>query len=740
MPTPYRSTPLSPPDTLTIFNTLSHRQEPIVPLTPGVIRMYTCGPTVYRSVHIGNLRSYLFADWLRRIFLHFGWRVVHVKNITDVGHMRQEQLERGEDKVIAAALAAGKTPTEIAAHYTAEWRADEAALNILPPSIAPHATDHIPEMIALIKRLLENGHAYEVNGTIYYDVTSFPSYGRLSGNRLAHLFEGVRGDPDPFKRHPADFTLWKRAESGRLLKWSSPWGEGFPGWHIECSAMSMRYLGESFDVHTGGVDNIFPHHEDEIAQSEGATDHPFVRYWVHGQHLLADGLKMAKSTGNAYTLADLRSRGFSPLAFRYLCLLTHYRSRLNFTFAALHAAQTTLQRLQDHLRDWEADPSSTSAPDARDYWNNEFWNAVCSDLNLPAAGAVMWRMIRSPDLGTRDKRELLLEWDDLLGLQLDAVQPYTLSSLPDDVRFTITARDQARQAHDYATADDLRTALHLHSYHLRDYPDRTIALSLPPPRPQRYSRATDVSDRIAEPDQYDFSVCLLVHNYRSDVERCLSSLHQHQHRWRVQYLIVENASTDDTERWVEALPDHYPAITILRTDHRFGEAEGRNLALRQALGRICLLLDTGTEAYGDCFTPISATLADPHIGATGRWGFRTHDLRHFTDATERYVDAIAGYCFAFRRADLPRAGWLDTKYRYYRNLDLHFSFQFLAQGYELVLLPELPIRMHEHRGWEELSEEERDKRSKRNFYRFLNAWHHHEELLVDHRHPSQTPS
>src|SRR5579872_1077733 len=316
---------------LRLFNTLSRTVERIVPLEAGRIRMYTCGPTVYRFIHVGNLRSFTMADWIRRALCEQDIEVTQVKNITDVGHMRQEVLDLGEDKMIAQARREGKTPWDIAAFYTEAFHRDEEKLNILPAHIFPRATDHIPEMIAMVRRLLENGCAYESGGNVFFSVKDFPDYGRLSGNLLENLGQGqhTASEMDPDKRALEDFPLWKVAEEGRVMAWDSPWGRGFPGWHIECSAMSAKYLGPRFDLHTGGVDNIFPHHEDERAQSEAASGQRFVTYWVHGQHLLADGLKMAKSTGNAYTLADLEARGFEPLALRYLYAQVKYRTRLN---------------------------------------------------------------------------------------------------------------------------------------------------------------------------------------------------------------------------------------------------------------------------------------------------------------------------------------------------------------------------------------------------------------------------
>ncbi|MBI2322601.1 MAG: cysteine--tRNA ligase, partial [Chloroflexi bacterium] len=443
---------------LHIFNTLTRRVEPFVPREPDRVRMYTCGPTVYRFVHIGNLRSYLMSDWLRRALLAEGYAVQHVKNITDVGHMRQEMLDRGEDKMIAAALAEGKTPADIAALYTAAFLRDEERINILPATVYPRATEHVAEMVEIAERLLANGHAYEVGGNVYFAVSSFAPYGRLSGNLPRELLEGVRAEADPLKRNPADFALWKAAEPGRTLKWDSPWGPGFPGWHIECSAMSIKYLGPHLDVHTGGVDNIFPHHEDELAQSEACFGPPFVGYWVHGQHLLADGLKMAKSTGNAYTLDDLIARGFEPLDLRYLCLTAHYRARLNFTFAALRAARVARWRLQQRIWDWV--DVANSAPDgpvlgpSGEAARERFWAAVRDDLHVPRALGVVWQMASS-DLAPGEKLALVRDFDRVLGLDLTrdvAARP----KVPADVAALVAERAGLRARRAYGVADALR--------------------------------------------------------------------------------------------------------------------------------------------------------------------------------------------------------------------------------------------------------------------------------------------
>ena len=359
---------------LRIYNTLSRRIEEIEPSQPGTVRMYTCGPTVYRDAHIGNLRTYLMADWVRRALVHHGLEVQHVKNVTDVGHMRQELVETGGDKMILAALSEGRTVQEIAAMYAERFHRDEARLNILEAAVFPWASHHIPEMISIVETLLANGHAYENGGNIYFDVPSFVGYGKLSRNTGADLLEGVRAEADPLKRDPRDFTLWKAAEPGRDLKWDSPWGPGFPGWHIECSAMAAKYLGQKFDIHTGGVDNIFPHHEDEIAQSEAAFGEPHVRYWVHAQHLLADGAKMAKSSGNVFLIDELIERGFDPLSFRYLCMSILYRHRMNFTFNSLKAAEKALTGLRQRVWLWSQQPVVNGHTDQVESFRRRFWD------------------------------------------------------------------------------------------------------------------------------------------------------------------------------------------------------------------------------------------------------------------------------------------------------------------------------------------------------------------------------
>src|SRR5687768_377901 len=504
--------------------------------------MYTCGPTVYRPVHVGNLRSYLFADWLRRTFELFGHRVVSVKNITDVGHMRQDALDRGEDKVIAAALAAGKTPTEITQFYEAAFREDERRLGILPATVYPRATAHVNEMIALIEQLIAKGLAYVVEGTVYYAVKRFPEYGRLSGNVGEALRQGVRSEVDPNKRSAADFALWKRAEPARTaLVWISPWGPGFPGWHIECSAMSTKYLGERFDVHTGGVDNIFPHHEDEIAQSEGALGHPVVSTWVHGQHLLADGVKMAKSAMNTVEIREIEELGIDPLAFRYQCLLTHYRARLHFSVAALRQAAEGLDHLSQRIRALaqRVDPARTRPllPErvqtafgsvALDRWNDLLRERLADDLDLPGALALVQACVADADIPPSVRLRFVEDADVVLGLDLAAVARERADA-PAPALAAIADHERARAADDYEAADSLRSRFEglrvddLASGVLVARADRRLAR-----RPRRtIASPRELDDRMAERATCEWTIAVTAREWPEDVERCVRSVLRH---------------------------------------------------------------------------------------------------------------------------------------------------------------------------------------------------------------------
>jgi cysteinyl-tRNA synthetase len=452
-----------------LHNTLTRRTEPLVPLEPGRVGIYTCGSTVYKYAHIGNLRTYLFGDLLHRTLEYLGYEVRYVKNITDVGHMRDDQLDAidGEDKIERAAETEGKSPMEIADFYTDAWLEDEALLNIVRADVMPRATEHIGEMVSLTERLLENGLAYEVDGTIYYDVSEFPGYGQLSGQKVEETHAGHRVEVESDKRDPADFALWKRAGERRLMKWPSPWGDGFPGWHIECSAMSLKHLGERFDVHTGGIDLKFPHHEDEIAQSEGALGHPVVSIWMHGEFLTMDDAKMAKSAGNIIRVADLPDLGYEPLAFRYLALTAHYRSKLDFTGDAMHAAASGLARLRraaagpDEAVDLLAEPMAG--------YRMRFSDAVADDLGTPRGLAVAHEVGADASLADAQRRALLLDFDRVLGLSLD--RPAEIEApLPAGAEALLDRRAAARAARDFAASDALRDELAALGVEVRDTP------------------------------------------------------------------------------------------------------------------------------------------------------------------------------------------------------------------------------------------------------------------------------
>ncbi len=465
---------------LRVTNTLTRAKEPVSPHAPGRVRMYTCGPTVYRYMHVGNLRSFLLADLVRRALEVEGLDVEQVQNVTDVGHMTDEEFDRGEDKMLVSAQLEDRSPAEIAAYYTEAFRRDVAAMNLRPARAYPRASDYVPRMIELVRRLAELGNAYEVDGDVYFAVESFPDYGRLSGNSLDQLRAGHRMEAvDPRKRHHADFALWRRAGPGRLVKWDSPWGEGFPGWHIECSAMSLGELGEHIDLHTGGVDNVFPHHEDEIAQSEAVVGHQVVRTWVHGEHLLTEGRKMAKSAGNFYGLRDLEARGHSPLALRLLFLQAHYSSQLNFTWDALAAAERSLERRRARVAAWAADPGPAGAPEAAAGYERRFWAAVDDDLDTAKALAVLAEMEGDEGLPAAARRRAALAFDRVLGLDLDRA---TGEELPPGAEGLIARREAARAARDWAAADRLRDDLAALGVEVSDTRGGTSWRLLPGPR------------------------------------------------------------------------------------------------------------------------------------------------------------------------------------------------------------------------------------------------------------------
>ena len=447
-----------------LYNTASRRIEEIKPLKAGRIGMYACGPTVYQRAHIGNLRSYVMQDILRRQLERDGLKVKHVMNITDVGHLTDD-ADLGKDKLEEAAKNAGESAWDIARRFTNAFTADMERLNILKPTAMPRATDNIPEQIALVKELETKGYTYRTGDGIYFDTSKFPSYGSLSGQRLEDKEEGARVEANPEKKHPTDFALWKFSptDQKRQMEWESPWGMGFPGWHLECSAMSRKELGQPFDIHCGGVDHISVHHENEIAQSEAAYGTKLANEWFHVEFLMVDGQKMSKSLGNVYTLDDLKERGFDPLSFRYFLLGAHYRQKQNFTWEALQAAQNALTKLRQKVSGWKKPLLGCADLEA------EFFGALEDDLNAPRALAVLWKTVDS-DRPDEQKAESVLAMDKVFGLGLEdyVSKPVTI---PDDIHAFLDARAKARTESDWKESDRLRDEIAARGWFVEDTPE-----------------------------------------------------------------------------------------------------------------------------------------------------------------------------------------------------------------------------------------------------------------------------
>ncbi len=454
------------------YNTLTHSKEEFTPLDGSCVRIYSCGPTVYNYAHIGNLRTYLFMDLLRRALVWNGYTLRHVMNITDVGHLVSD-ADDGEDKMAKTAREQKKTPWEIAAYFTEVFLKDIGALNIARPEIIAKATDHIPEMIAFIEGLDKKGFAYETSDGIYFDIGRFPHYGRLSGISLEDQLSGARVEVNDEKRHPADFALWKKAPKEHIMQWDSPWGRGYPGWHIECSAMGLKYLGEVFDIHTGGVDHIPIHHENEIAQSEGLLGHPAAKFWLHGEFMLVGGGKMSKSLGNTYTVADLAERGYSPLDFRYFCLNAHYRQKLNFTFEGMDGAKKSLANLRAAAAR-HRDAPGNAGPETVSAFEAEFREAVSDDLNIPRALGVLWNIARH-EIKSDALYRLMLKTDAIFGLDLDKTEAdaETDADLAAEIEEQIALRAAAKKAKNYAEADRIRASLAERGILLTDTPGGT---------------------------------------------------------------------------------------------------------------------------------------------------------------------------------------------------------------------------------------------------------------------------
>jgi cysteinyl-tRNA synthetase len=486
--------------TLQLYNTLTRRTEEFKPMKEGRVGIYVCGPTVYGHAHLGHAKSYVSFDVLVRYLRYLGYRVTYVQNITDVGHLTDD-ADAGEDKIAKAARKERKHPMELAEYYTRSYFEDMDKLNCLRPDISPRASGHIIEQIELVKALIEKGFAYEVNGSVYFDVAKFSDYGKLSGRNTEEMMAGARVEVSAEKRNPVDFAVWKKAEPNHIMQWPSPWGMGYPGWHLECSAMSTKYLGQPFDIHGGGMENKFPHHECEIAQSEGAYGKQFVRYWVHNNMVTVDGQKMGKSLGNFITLKEAfagthekLSRAYEPLAVRQLVLSSHYRSPLDFSDAALFAAHSGYQKISEAVRglrkqlgaapQGEADPDTLRQLEAA---KTKFEEAMNDDLNTSVALSVLFDLVRLTNALLEDKkttRETLAAVNELfvklggevLGVvtedvaQAGGVNEEALGKL---IEILIAQRAEARKAKDFARADAIRARLDEASIVLEDGPQGT---------------------------------------------------------------------------------------------------------------------------------------------------------------------------------------------------------------------------------------------------------------------------
>jgi cysteinyl-tRNA synthetase len=455
-------------NTLFLYNTLSRSKEEFKPIKPGEVGLYTCGPTVYNYAHIGNLRTYIFEDILRRVLIYNGYRVKHVMNITDVGHLTGDR-DMGEDKMEKGAQREGKTAWDIAEYYTQAFRQDITHLNILEPDIWVKATDTIDEQIALVETLEEKGYTYQTGDGIYFDTSKFENYTKLSHQNLEALQEGARVEKNPEKRNATDFALWKFSppDTKRQMQWDSPWGVGFPGWHLECSVMSMKFLADQLDIHCGGMDHIDVHHTNEIAQSEAATGKVFFNFWMHGAFLIiSGGKKMAKSEENFLTLENaFLKQGFNPLAYRFAAFLTHYRKPMEYSDEGIEAARNGLLHLQNQVRQIATAAADESDVTANPEFKNKFLQAVNDDLNMPRAMAVVQEMLKST-IADSEKYVTALDYDRILGLNLDQLDK--AQALPQEVQKLAEARKKAREAKDFATSDRLRDEIESLGYMVQD--------------------------------------------------------------------------------------------------------------------------------------------------------------------------------------------------------------------------------------------------------------------------------
>ncbi len=450
------------------YNTLTRKKELFEPLDKDEIRIYSCGPTVYKNATIGNMRTNIFQDTLRRTLRYNGYKIKHVMNITDVGHLVSDGDE-GEDKMIKSAKEEHKTPLEIAEYYTKLFFEDLKSLGIETPEIICKATDHIPDMLKYVQKLMENGYAYETSTAIYFDISKLDKYPILSNVNLKEQKAGARVEVDKEKRNPYDFALWIKAPENHLMKWDSPWGPSYPGWHIECSAMGQKYLGEQFDIHTGGIDLIPTHHENEIAQSKGACGKIPAKVWMHGEYLLIDGGKMSKSLGNVYIIKDIIEKGYNPLVYKLFSYSCHYRNKLNFTWEGIDAASKSLERLKNGYQ-MHLNGNEEIEDNQVNEYEERFHKAINDDLNLPLAMGVVWEVVRnekkSPKLAN-----LLLKFDQVLGLKIDEEEKE--EQIPEEILNLAKERIEARKNKNWEKSDELRDIIKQKGYEIKDNKDGT---------------------------------------------------------------------------------------------------------------------------------------------------------------------------------------------------------------------------------------------------------------------------
>ena len=445
-----------------LYNTLTKAKEIFIPFKEDVVGIYSCGPTVYKEATIGNMRTNMFQDLLRRVLKYNGYTIKHVMNITDVGHLVSD-ADEGEDKILKSSRELKKEPMQIAKYYTDLFFKDLELLNIEKPEIICKATDHIKEMEEYVKKLLEKGYAYETTTTIYFDVSKLDKYGILSGINLEEQKAGARIDLDKEKRNPSDFALWIKAPENHLMKWESFFGKAYPGWHIECSAMSQKYLGDTFDIHTGGIDLVPTHHENEIAQCKGICGKVPARFWMHGEYLLINGGKMSKSLNNAYTISQLIQKGYDPLVYKYFNYSANYKNKLNFTFKGMDASKIALERLRQGYQKHAIGNEMVEKTVIEDL-ENKFHVCINDDLNMSEAMSIVWETIKY-EIKSKDIAKLLLKMDTVLGLKIDML---TKIEIPKEIKNLAEARIEAKENKNYEKADELRNEILNKGYNIKD--------------------------------------------------------------------------------------------------------------------------------------------------------------------------------------------------------------------------------------------------------------------------------